>query len=80
MVAIDSGPARDLYLVLTELTPTGTARLSVFVNPLVLWLWVAGAIIAARRPGGRLARPAVGAPRAGRRAAAAEGARGGARA
>ena len=46
VVAIDSGPARDLYLVLTELTRTGTARLSVFVNPLVLWLWVAGAIIA----------------------------------
>jgi cytochrome c-type biogenesis protein CcmF len=45
VVAIDSSPARDLYLVLTELTPDGTARLSVFVNPLVLWLWIAGAII-----------------------------------
>ena len=32
--------------MLTELTRTGTARLSVYVNPLVLWLWVAGAIIA----------------------------------
>ncbi len=45
-VAIDSTVSRDLYLVLTELTPQGAARLSVFVNPLVLWLWVAGAIIA----------------------------------
>ena len=44
-VAIDSSAARDLYLVLTQLTPEGTARLSVFVNPLVIWLWVAGAII-----------------------------------
>ncbi len=46
VVAIDSSPSRDLYLVLTQLTADGTARLSVFVNPLVLWLWVAGAIIA----------------------------------
>ena len=53
-------PARDLYLVLTELSADGLARLSVFVNPLVLWLWVAGAIIAHRRPDRRLARPAVG--------------------
>jgi cytochrome c-type biogenesis protein CcmF len=44
-VAIDSGPARDLYLVLTQLREDGIARVSVFVNPLVLWLWVAGAII-----------------------------------
>jgi cytochrome c-type biogenesis protein CcmF len=44
-VAIDSSASRDLYLVLTQLTRDGTARLSVFVNPLVLWLWIAGAII-----------------------------------
>ena len=80
VVAIDSGPARDLYLVLTELTRTGTARLSVFVNPLVLWLWVAGAIIAL----GGLVAAWPGPPSARREpaasAAAAEGARGGARA
>jgi cytochrome c-type biogenesis protein CcmF len=46
VVAIDSSPSRDLYLVLTQLSADGTARLSVFVNPLVLWLWVAGAMIA----------------------------------
>jgi cytochrome c-type biogenesis protein CcmF len=46
VVAIDSGPARDLYMVLTQLRPDGTASISVFVNPLVLWLWIAGAIIA----------------------------------
>jgi len=44
-VAIDSDVRRDLYLVLTQLREDGLARLSVFVNPLVLWLWVAGAII-----------------------------------
>ncbi len=46
VVAIDSSPSRDLYLVLTGLRPDGTASLSLFVNPLVLWLWIAGAIIA----------------------------------
>jgi cytochrome c-type biogenesis protein CcmF len=46
VVAIDSGPTRDLYMVLTQLRPNGTAAISVFVNPLVMWLWIAGAIIA----------------------------------
>ena len=68
-VAIDSGPSRDLYLFLTQLQDDGLARISVFVNPLVLWIWVAGGIIADRRPDRRLARPAGDAPRAGRGAA-----------
>jgi cytochrome c-type biogenesis protein CcmF len=51
-VALDSGATRDLYIVLTQLQPNGLARISVFVNPLVLWIWVAGLIIAA---GGLLA-------------------------
>ena len=76
VVAIDSGPARDLYLVLTELTRTGTARLSVFVNPLVLWLWVAGAIIAL----GGLVAAWPGPPSARREPAASAEAREGARA
>ena len=45
-VAIDTGPARDLYVVLAGLTPDGLARFSVFVNPLVVWLWVAGVLVA----------------------------------
>lgn len=45
-VAIDSSFRRDLYVVLTELTPQGAASVQVYVNPLVLWLWIAGAIIA----------------------------------
>ena len=44
-VAIDSRPSRDLYIVLVQLEDNGTARLSVFVNPLVLWVWVAGLMI-----------------------------------
>jgi cytochrome c-type biogenesis protein CcmF len=44
-VAIDSGPARDLYVVLTRLSEDGAATVTVFVNPLVLWLWVAGALV-----------------------------------
>ncbi len=50
--AIDSGPRRDLYLFLSQLQDDGLARLSVFVNPLVAWIWVAGILIAA---GGLLA-------------------------
>jgi cytochrome c-type biogenesis protein CcmF len=45
-VAIDSTIRRDLYMVLTQLREDGLARVSVFVNPLVVWLWVAGVIIA----------------------------------
>ena len=44
-VAIDSGPSRDLYLFLSQLQDDGLARISVFVNPLVLWIWVAGGIM-----------------------------------
>ena len=46
-VAIQSRPDRDLYLVLTQLEDTGVARISVFINPLVAWIWFAGVMIAA---------------------------------
>jgi cytochrome c-type biogenesis protein CcmF len=46
-VALDSGFSRDLYVVLTELKANGSATVSVFVNPLVLWIWIAGFIITA---------------------------------
>jgi cytochrome c-type biogenesis protein CcmF len=51
-VAIKSSPARDLYLVLTQLNARGVARISVFVNPLVGWIWFSGILIIA---GGLLA-------------------------
>jgi cytochrome c-type biogenesis protein CcmF len=44
-VAIDSGPSRDLYLFLSQLQDDGLARISVFVNPLVLWIWIAGGLM-----------------------------------
>lgn len=44
-VAIDSSVSRDIYVVLTELSPQGAATVQVYVNPLVLWLWIAGGII-----------------------------------
>ena len=44
-VAIDSRPSRDLYVVLVQLENGTLARLSVFVNPLVMWVWVAGVLI-----------------------------------
>jgi cytochrome c-type biogenesis protein CcmF len=46
-VAVDSNPMRDLYVVLTGLDEDGTATLSAFVNPLVMWLWIAGVIVVA---------------------------------
>jgi cytochrome c-type biogenesis protein CcmF len=60
-IAIDSSPSRDLYLFLTQLQDDGLARVSVYVNPLVLWIWVAGALITlgglvAAWPGGPSAR------------------------
>jgi cytochrome c-type biogenesis protein CcmF len=75
-VAIDSSPSRDLYLVLAELTDDGVARLSVFVNPLVVWLWAAGIVIVL---GGLLA-AWPGPPSARREPAASPAARGGVRA
>ena len=44
-VAIHTDPERDVYVVLTGLVG-GRASLSVFVNPLVMWLWIAGIIVA----------------------------------
>ncbi len=44
-VGLSSGPTRDLYVVLLGLTEDGVARVSVFVNPLVAWLWAAGLIM-----------------------------------
>ena len=60
-IALDSTPLRDLYVAMAGLSEDGVARLSVLILPLVMWLWIAGGIIAA---GGLLAAwPARGAPR-----------------
>lgn len=45
-VGLRSGPTRDLYLVLTGLSPDAkVATVAVYVNPLVSWLWAAGVVI-----------------------------------
>lgn len=44
-VAIDSSPLRDVYVVLVGLTPDGLARISVFINPMMMWIWVGGLIM-----------------------------------
>jgi cytochrome c-type biogenesis protein CcmF len=74
-VAIKSGPARDVYAVLVGLTEDGLARVSIFVNPLVMWLWVGGLIIVlgalvAALPLPRAIRAPAAAPAAARRARA----------
>ncbi|WP_217922000.1 heme lyase CcmF/NrfE family subunit [Miltoncostaea oceani] len=51
-IAIDTSPRRDIYLFLTRLEDNGLARVSVYVNPLVAWIWVAGVLMFA---GGLLA-------------------------
>lgn len=45
-IAIESGPPRDLYAVLEGVEPSGVARVSVFINPLVMWIWISWAIMA----------------------------------
>jgi len=44
-VALLSTPLDDLYVVLAGWQPDGSANLFVFVNPLVMWLWVGGIVL-----------------------------------
>ncbi len=44
-IAIDTGPRRDIYVTLVGLNEADQVRASVFINPLVMWLWVAGVLI-----------------------------------
>ncbi len=69
-VAVDSSPFRDVYVVLVGLTPDGLARISVFVNPMMMWIWIGGVIMVvgsliavwpSRRPRGAAAPSVVGA-------------------
>jgi len=43
-VAIRTTPLEDLYLVLAGWEPDGTASFLIFVNPLVVWLWLGGVL------------------------------------
>lgn len=44
-VAISTTPVADVYVVLAGASADGSASFSVFVNPLVSWIWAGGAII-----------------------------------
>jgi cytochrome c-type biogenesis protein CcmF len=44
-VAIRSTPLEDLYVVLGDSTDPGAANLTVFVNPLVGWIWAGAALL-----------------------------------
>jgi cytochrome c-type biogenesis protein CcmF len=44
-VALRTSLFDDLYIILAGFEPSGVATLKVFVNPLVLWLWIGGLVI-----------------------------------
>jgi cytochrome c-type biogenesis protein CcmF len=56
-VAIRSTPLEDVYVVLAG-ADAGGAAVTVFVNPLVTWVWVGGALLVAGVLLGNLVRPA----------------------
>ncbi|HWD08685.1 MAG TPA: heme lyase CcmF/NrfE family subunit [Actinomycetota bacterium] len=69
-VALRSTPAEDLYLALNDLDPkTGDIVLRAWVNPLVMWIWIGGVVMAlgmililTGRPPGSPAAPTRGEP------------------
>ncbi len=74
--SVRTGPTKDVYLTLERGAAPGdtTATIRVFVKPLILWLWIGGAVMAlgtllAAFPGSRRRRPTdpVSAPVAGDR-------------
>jgi cytochrome c-type biogenesis protein CcmF len=45
-VAIHPTLAEDLYVVLAGIDPdTGKAIIQVFVNPMVMWVWIGGVVV-----------------------------------
>lgn len=59
LVALDSNLREDLYLFVQGFAEDGTVELQAFVNPLIIWLWIGGAIFIA---GGLLAFAPAAAP------------------
>ena len=45
LAAIRSTPLEDLYIIPGELLDDGRTILRVYVNPLVMWMWVAGPLL-----------------------------------
>jgi cytochrome c-type biogenesis protein CcmF len=44
-VALRTSPLEDLYIILAGFEPSRVATFKVFVNPLVLWMWIGGCVI-----------------------------------
>jgi cytochrome c-type biogenesis protein CcmF len=44
-VALRPTLAEDLYLVLASLEADGLAAFQVLINPMVVWLWIGGAVL-----------------------------------
>ena len=61
-VAIRSGLLSDLYVIFSPLSNDGRANFQVLINPLVLWIWLGGILMALG--GLALLLPRAGAPRA----------------
>ena len=43
-VAIRSTPVEDLYVILIGWDEDGTTAFKILVNPLVIWIWIGGAV------------------------------------
>jgi cytochrome c-type biogenesis protein CcmF len=46
-VALRTNLKEDLYIVLASLEPDGLAAFQVLINPMVVWLWIGGAVLIA---------------------------------
>ncbi len=46
-VALRSNLKEDLYVVLASLEPDGLAAFQVLINPMIIWLWIGGAVLLA---------------------------------
>jgi cytochrome c biogenesis factor len=46
-VGIRTTPREDLYVILAGWTEDGDASFKVFVNPLIMWIWVGGGVLVA---------------------------------
>jgi cytochrome c-type biogenesis protein CcmF len=44
-VALRTSLFDDLYIILAGFEPSGVATFKVFINPLVLWLWIGGLVM-----------------------------------
>ncbi|MCS7001832.1 MAG: cytochrome c biogenesis protein CcsA, partial [Dehalococcoidia bacterium] len=45
VVGLRSTLANDLYVVLADWQPSGQISLKIYVNPLVAWIWIGGAVL-----------------------------------